>query len=135
MRLLLGALLAVQGLAVPAMAQDRITISSAWGQVTAELADNEAARSLLRLLPLTIEMRDHLRQEKTGDLPAPLAAAPRQHEFSAGTLGLWGPDHFVIYYHDGRVPNPGISILGRITGDAAVFDRPGPVSVRVEQVR
>ena len=29
----------------------------------------------VRMLPLTIEMRDHLRQEKTGDLPSPLARA------------------------------------------------------------
>ena len=46
------------------MAQ-RILISSDWGDVEAELVDN-AARSLAGMLPLTIEMSDHLRQEKTG---------------------------------------------------------------------
>ena len=133
MRLLLGVLLVAQGLALPALAQERVTITAPWGQVSAELADNAAARSLLQMLPLTIEMRDHLRQEKTGDLPSPLPAASRQRDFSTGMLGLWGPDHFVIYYRDGRVPDPGIAILGRLTGDAAIFDRPGPVSVRVER--
>src|SRR5436190_8109887 len=54
------------GLGGPLMAEERIVISSAWGEVRAELADNEAARSLLRMLPITIQMRDHLRQEKTG---------------------------------------------------------------------
>ena len=39
----------------PAMAQERILISSDWGKVTAELVDNDATRSLLRMLPLTIE--------------------------------------------------------------------------------
>jgi hypothetical protein len=73
----------------PALAQDRILISSEWGNVSAELADNHATRALVAMLPLTIEMDDHLRQEKTGDLPSSLPAAPLQREFSAGTLGLW----------------------------------------------
>lgn len=118
-----------------AMAQDRILISSAWGTVTAELADNAAARALARMLPVTIEMRDHLRQEKTGNLPAALPEVARQREFSVGTLGLWGPDHFVIYYRDGRVPQPGIVILGTMTGDVSMFDRAGPVSVQVQHAR
>src|SRR3954447_25166325 len=90
-----------------AMAQERIRISSDWGTITAELADNTAARSLVRMLPVTIEMRDHLRQEKTGNLPSPLPAVERQLDFFAGTLGLWSSNHFVIYYRDGRVPQPG----------------------------
>ena len=117
------------------MAQERILISSDWGEVTAELVDNDATRALVRMLPLTIEMRDHLRQEKTGNLPSPLPAVERQLDFSTGTLGLWSSDHFVIYYRDGRVPQPGIILLGRATGDVSVFDRPGPVTVRVGRGR
>ena len=45
-----------------AMAQERIKISSEWGSVTAELADNAAPKALLGMLPLTIPMTDHLRQ-------------------------------------------------------------------------
>src|ERR671912_974338 len=122
------------GLIGPAMAQERILISSDWGQVTAELVDNNATRALVRMLPLTIAMRDHLRQEKTGDLPSPLPAVERQLDFSAGTLGLWGPDHFVIYYRSGRVPQPGIVLLGRASGDVSIFDRPGPVTIQVQRV-
>ena len=118
-----------------AMAQERIVISSDWGNVTAELADNEAARALLRMLPVTIAMRDHLRQEKTGNLPSPLPSVPRQTPFSKGTLGLWSADHFVIYYRDGQVPQPGIIILGQATGDVSIFDRPGSVTVRVERAQ
>jgi hypothetical protein len=118
----------------PAMAQERIRVSSDWGNVTAELADNAAARSLIHMLPITIDMRDHLRQEKTGNLPSPLPEVPRQLDFGVGTLGLWGPDHFVIYYRKGRVPQPGIVILGNMTDDVSMFDRPGPISVRVEAV-
>jgi hypothetical protein len=117
------------------MAHERILISSDWGKVNAELVDNKAARSFMQMLPLTIEMRDHLRQEKTGNLPSPLPAVERQLDFSTGTLGLWNSDHFVIYYRGGRVPQPGIILLGRATGDVSVFDRPGPVSIRVERIK
>jgi hypothetical protein len=114
-----------------AMAQQRILITSDWGTISALLADNEASRSLVRQLPLTIEMRDHLRQEKTGNLPSPLPEIARQTPFRKGMLGLWGSDHFVIYYRDGRVPQPGIVVLGQVTGDVSIFDRPGSVTVRI----
>src|SRR3954469_4737688 len=123
------------GMIGPTMAQERILISSDWGKVNAELTDNKAARSLTQMLPLTIEMRDHLRQENTGNLPSPLPAVERQLDFSTGTLGLWSSDHFVIYYRDGGVPQPGIILLGQATGDVSVFDRPGPVTVRVGRGR
>ncbi|MBP1859358.1 cyclophilin-like fold protein [Rhizobium herbae] len=118
-----------------ALAQDHILISSDWGNVTAELADNAAARALADMLPLTIEMDDHLRQEKTGGLPAALPSAPRQRPFSAGTLGLWSSADFVIYYRQGRVPPPGIVILGQVKGDVAIFDRPGKVTVKIDNAR
>jgi hypothetical protein len=118
-----------------AMAQERILISSEWGNVTADLVDNDATRSLVRMLPLTIDMTDHLRQEKTGNLPSRLPAVARQPDFATGTLGLWGPDHFVIYYRGGRVPQPGIVKLGNVTGDVSIFDRPGPVTVRLERAK
>ena len=129
----LKALIITIGLAGPAMSQERIVISSDWGEVTADLADNDATKSLIQMLPITIQMDDHLRQEKTGNLPSPLPEVDRQVDFSKGTLGLWSSDHFVIYYRDGRVPRPGIIILGNITGEVSIFDRPGPVAVRVER--
>ena len=86
------------------------------------------------VLPLTIEMRDHLRQEKTGNLPLPLPGLERQLDFSTGTLGLWSSNHFVIYYRGGRVPQPGIVLLGQVTGDVSIFDRPGQVAIRVERI-
>jgi hypothetical protein len=116
------------------MAATQIAISSESGRVTAELVDNEATRKLLRMLPLTIEMRDHLRQEKTGNLPSPLPEVQRQTAFSAGTLGLWGNDDFVIYYRDGDVPSPGIVVLGRVVDGVSVFDRPGPVTITIQRM-
>jgi hypothetical protein len=135
LNLLLKPFVITLGLIGPAIAQERIVISSDWGKVTAELVDNNATRSLIRMLPLTIEMGDHLRQEKTGNLPSPLPAVERQLEFSTGTLGLWSSDHFVIYYRAGRVPQPGIVMLGKVTGDVSIFDRPGPVTIRVERMQ
>ena len=129
--LLAGASVIALGLIGPSMAQERILISSDWGKVTAELVDNNATRSLI----LTIEMRDHLRQEKTGNLPSPLPAVERQLDFSTGTLGIWSSNHFVIYYRDGRVPQPGIILLGRVTDDVSIFNRPGPVTIRVEYIK
>lgn len=116
-----------------ALAQQQISISSEWGNVTATLDDNDATRALLKQLPVTLKMRDHLRQEKTGVLPDRLPQSTRQQEFSAGTLGLWGADDFVIYYRSGRVPQPGIVILGKVEGDVSIFDRPGPITVVVER--
>ncbi len=129
---LLSTTVVTLGMVGPTMAQDRIRISSEWGEVTADLNGNDATRSLVAMLPLTIEMRDHLRQEKTGNLPSALPELARQREFSTGTLGLWSSNHFVIYYRGGSVPSPGIIILGQVTGDVSIFDRPGPVTVRVE---
>lgn len=40
----------------------------------------------------------------------------------------------MIYYRDGSVPQPGIVLLGRVTGDVSILDRPGPVTVRVERM-
>ena len=133
--LLLKAFIITVGVIGPTMAQERILISSDWGKVEAELVDNKATRTLVQMLPLTIEMRDHLRQEKTGNLPSPLPEVERQLDFLTGTLGLWSSDHFVIYYRGGRVPQPGIILLGRVTGDVSIFDRPGLVTVRIEHIR
>jgi hypothetical protein len=134
-KLLLGAVVITLGLIGPAMAQERILISSDWGKIIAELVDNDATRSLVQMLPLTIEMRDHLRQEKTGNLPSPLPAVERQLDFRTGALGLWSSDHFVIYYRDGGVPQPGIILLGQVIDNTSIFDRPGRVTVRLERIK
>lgn len=132
LKTMLGSAAITLGMSGPVMAQERILISSEWGEVTATLADNEAARSLAQMLPVTINMSDHLRQEKTGNLPSALPELTRQRDFSVGTLGLWSSDHFVIYYRSGRVPSPGIIVLGQATGDVSTFDRPGSVTVMLE---
>jgi len=65
---------------------------------------------------------------RAASILAAWADSHRQLDFSTGTLGLWSSAHFVIYYRDGRVPQPGIVILGRVTGEVSIFDRPGLVN-------
>jgi hypothetical protein len=40
----------------------------------------------------------------------------------------------VIYYRSGRVPQPGIIVLGQVTGDVSIFDRPGPITVNIQRI-
>lgn len=130
-----AAFLTIFAATTPATANERVRISSDWSHVTAELIDNAATGRLVQMLPLSIPMRDHLRQEKTGRLPEVLPAAGRQQDFAPGTLGLWGSGDFVIYYRSGHVPPPGIILLGRVGGDVSVFDRPGPITICVERLQ
>lgn len=111
------------------MGNTEILITTGEGQLRARLADNNTAKALARMLPLRVEMRDHLRQEKTGELPSPLPDGERQTEFAAGTLGLWEDRDFVIYYDEGRVPAPGIVILGQVSGDLSQFDSADRVTI------
>ena len=126
-------ILLILNTSLPTMAQDRIRITSPGGSVVADLNDTPASQALLSMLPLDLPMRDHLRQEKTGALPRALPASARQRDFFAGTLGLWSSGDFVIYYRDGRVPSPGIVILGQVLDDVAIFDTADPVTVRIER--
>lgn len=117
-----------------AMAEQRIRIRSEWGVLTATLSDNPAARALYAMLPLTLPMTDHLRQEKVGNLPKDLPEIPRVRPFQAGTLGIWQSNRFVLYYIGGEVPSPGIMIVGQVVGDASAFNRPGSVTVHLEHL-
>lgn len=115
------------------MSTIEIVIATERGELRAQLADTATTRALARMLPLNLPMRDHLRQEKTGKLPAGLPEGERQREFSVGTLGLWGDRDFVIYYDTGRVPSPGIVILGTVTGDLSQFDNADGVTAQLRR--
>jgi hypothetical protein len=115
------------------MSATEMLIETDRGQLRAKLGDNDAARALVRMLPVRLQMRDHLRQEKTGVLPSALPDGERQRDFSVGTLGLWEDRDFVIYYDKGRVPAPGIVILGQVTGDLSQFDNAETVTVSLRR--
>jgi len=107
--------------------------------VTATLNNSEAARDLVSVLPLSIQMRDHLRREKTGPIPRLLSERTQgSPTYDKGDLGYWRPGgNFVIFYrHDGlTIPSPGIVLLGKIGSGAEILDVPGPVAVTVELIR
>lgn len=114
----------------------RIRIRMGDQSVTATLNDSEAARDLVAMLPVSIQMRDHLRREKTGRIPKPLSERTQgSPTYEKGDLGYWRPGgNFVIFYrHDGlTIPSPGIVLLGKIDAGVEVFDVPGSVTVTVE---
>lgn len=65
----------------------------------AELADTEAARQLTELLPLTLEMQDHLRNEKFAELPQNLTAYDQAvGSIQTGDILLWQGNTLVIFY-------------------------------------
>ncbi len=135
------ALSASLGMATAASAAEehRIRIRMGDRTVTATLNNSEAARDLVAMLPVSIQMRDHLRREKTGRIPKPLSERTQgSATYEKGDLGYWRPGgNFVIYYlHDGlTIPSPGIVLLGKLDAGAEVFDLPGPVNVTVELIK
>jgi hypothetical protein len=135
------ALSASLGMATAASAAEehRIRIRMGDQSVTATLNKSEAARDLVAMLPVSIQMRDHLRREKTGRIPKPLSERTQgSPTYETGDLGYWRPGgSFVIYYrHDGlTIPSPGIVLLGKLDSGAEVFDLPGPVNVTVELIK
>jgi len=116
----------------------RIRIRMGEQSVTATLNNSDAARDLVKMLPVTLEMRDHMRREKTGHLPGPLSERTRGvPTYATGDLGYWRPGgNFVIFYlHDGlTIPSPGIVPLGKVDSGVEIFDIPGSVSVTVELI-
>lgn len=116
----------------------RIRIRMGNHEATATLNDSEAARDLFAMLPLSIEMDDLFRREKTGILPARLSErTPGVATYELGDLGYWRPrNSFVIFYrHDGEtIPSPGIVRLGKVGSQLEIFDVPGTVRVTVQAI-
>ena len=77
------------------------TMNITIGQSTfsAELADTQAAKELTALLPLTLEMQDHLNNEKFAELPKSLSRQDQAvGRIEAGDIMLWGGDTLVVFY-------------------------------------
>jgi len=125
--------------AASAAEEQRIRIRMGDQSVTATLNNSEAARDLVAMLPVSIQMRDHLRREKTGHIPKPLSERTQgSATYEKGDLGYWRPGgNFVIFYRHDRltIPSPGIVLLGKLDAGAEVFDLPGSVHVTVELIK
>jgi hypothetical protein len=122
-----------------AQGAQKIRIRMGSQTVTATLNNSDAARDLAEMLPLSIQMDDHLRREKTGVIPKRLSErTPGSRTYERGDLGYWRPRNtFVIFYRqDGlEIPSPGIVLLGKLESGAEFFDVPGGVKVDVELIK
>jgi hypothetical protein len=102
----------------------------------ATLHDTPAARDLIALLPVTVEMVDHGGVEKTGPLPGPLSlqGQPEGADPDVGDLGYYAPGNDLVLYYGDQSYFPGIVVLGRMDGDAAerIADMDGSVTATVE---
>ena len=77
------------------------TMNITIGQSTfsTELADTKAAQELTALLPLTLEMQDHLSNEKFAELPKALSRNDQAvGRIVAGDIMLWGGITLVVFY-------------------------------------
>lgn len=77
------------------------TMNITIGQSTfsTELADTKAAQELTALLPLTLEMQDHLSNEKFAELPKALSRNDQAvGHIEAGDIMLWGGNTLVVFY-------------------------------------
>ncbi len=63
------------------------------------LADSEAARAFVAMLPLTLDMEELNGNEKHGELPKALpTAASRPGTIRNGDILLWGSRTLVVFY-------------------------------------
>lgn len=70
-------------------------------RIAGELDGGAASASLLAQLPLSLEFRDHGRQEKLSQLPAALDldGAPEGSEAAPLTIGYYAPDQSLVLYY------------------------------------
>lgn len=105
----------------------QLTIGSS--QAAAALHESQIAAEFASLLPVTVEMRDHLAREKAGQLPRALSAdAPHQYDYAVGDVSYWPPSHdlAIFYADDGQaIPSPGLTPLGRIESGLDVIASAG----------
>ena len=102
--------------------------------LTALLENNETTHDFLKLLPMTITMKELYESEKYAELPVqlPRVGATRQG-YEVGDIGYWTPGNcLVIYYRQtGEIIN-GLQIIGKINENIGVFEKhKGSVKVTI----
>ncbi|MDY4376827.1 cyclophilin-like fold protein [Pectobacterium brasiliense] len=102
--------------------------------ITATLNDSQTSREFAALLPLTLQLDDYAREEKTSDLPSRLstAGAPAGTAARKGDLAIYAPwGNLVIFYKPhGYVT--GLIKLGQLDEPDALPVRPDSYTARFE---
>lgn len=107
-------------------------------EFAATLNGTNTAREFAALLPLDMEMNDHLRREKLARLPRNISVtdAPTK-PFEAGDITYWAPgqDMAIFYTSNGSSGVYGLHSLGTLTEGWEYLENSGaPVRVRIELV-
>jgi hypothetical protein len=105
--------------------------------VTATLDDNETARDFTSLLPLTLTLKDYAATEKISDLPKRLSTqdAPPGYEPSSGDITYYAPWGTLALFHKEFDYSAGLVRLGTIESGVEVLRPPGPLKMRIEQIK
>lgn len=118
--------------------QMEIRLRAGGETMSAVLEDNPASRDFMRMLPVTLRMKDYNGTEKIGDPPRKLSTqgAPDGYDPSPGDMALYAPwGNIAIFYRD--FPwSRGLIPLGRITsGMEKLAAMHGDFEVAFEQAR
>lgn len=101
-------------------------------EFTATLNDSEAAQELIKLLPMTINMRDHGGFEKTSSLPKSLPGrATNPGMIEVGDIMVWSGSSLVLFYSAHRTSYSYVK-LGRIDNTSGMREAMGGGNVKVK---
>lgn len=104
--------------------------------IAGTIRHNPTGSDLLSRLPVTVQVRDHNRQEKTGPLPAPLTmdGMPSGDAPKAADIGYFAPGNDLVFYYADAPYWRGIARIGRLEGDlSALAGAPGELTVVIER--
>ena len=124
----------------PSLAGEQMEIRLIVGGETlpAILEDNPTSRDFMRMLPMTLRMKDYSGTEKIGDPPRKISTegAPDAFDPSVGDITLYAPwGNIAIFYRDFS-RSRGLISLGRITsGIEKLAAMHGDFEVSFEQAR
>lgn len=97
----------------------RVTLDGREAEAT--LNDSPAARDLVSLLPLTLDLKDFHGTERIADPPRKLTTenAPEPQAPKTGDLTYYAPwGNLAIFYKDGPSASSDLLVLGHINADA-----------------
>lgn len=110
----------------------KLKVTIANKEFTATLNDSEAAKELVKLLPMTINMRDHGGFEKTSSLSKSLPGrATNPGRIEVGDLMVWSGSSLVLFYSAHRTSYSYVK-LGRIDNTSGMLEAMGRGSVNVK---